>query len=254
MRKIDINFINALICIDGRNGYYIINKLINNYGNKIYDEIQFQLYCTVLEKFQLNIMIFSQIIEGYFFGYSGLKANLRSSIEAFLDLLNVSREEDYSLIMKVGSGIEISNLEKDKYMQLMDKHNLNGAFVSFETKNIIAKRNGLMNYFYEDLKSIYDSYSDAVHSGIFDRSADKITELETKKLLILNIRLLQYSLTELAAYYSKKLNKDSEFILEGSFILSQINGEINQLINTLSTQFIFKDAYMPDYSQRNFFG
>ncbi|AWK52759.1 hypothetical protein DIC82_17945 [Clostridium beijerinckii] len=252
MKKIDMSLISELWCLDGRNGYcnsvqYISNKLIGSYGQNIFEEVQYSLFYTIVEKFQVNIMTLSQIIEGYVFGYSQLKVNIRSSIEAFLDLINITRDDAYFQVIKVGCGIDLTLEERQIYSAFMSKHGLNDAFISFETKNIIAKRNGILNYFHEDLKELYKEYSEAAHSGIFGRTVEKNNEFETKKMITINLRILKYAIIELTKYYSNKLNPQSEFVLENQYIISKFNSEIDQVLNCLAINPVFFEVSQPIY-------
>ena len=241
MKVINRTIINRMITINNDIGKYSVKELINILikfsEGEILKTTEYALLYIIRENFEINIEIFYKtIIEYDSLKFSLPKRNTRVSIEAFLDLFNITKDFRYINVMKKFNRITLSEQEYIDFKEYLSANKLKPDYVSIETKFRLARQNGLDYESIKDLKKVYDKYNGFSHANIFCIFENINYDNDLKDLIALNLKLVFEALNIVINHYNIAWNMREVF----ETYLNGIRMEIRDIINNIYTNNIYE--------------
>ncbi len=150
-----------------------ITYIVGCYPNA-YNIPNFKYYYLISENVRMDLnYLLSVNIEYDMFNFVGVHRNIRSSVEAYYDLFNLTMDGIYLYLLKLNSNnCECTDKELDilrnnpkysEYVEQLSKRN----HLTIKQKSVIAQKNMLEPKRYTNLKTISKESNEYIHSDIF---------------------------------------------------------------------------------------
>lgn len=207
-----------------------INQVSTQFNFNLFQTPNNYLYSIISENVRMDMNYLSALNPDFdIFGFPGVNRNVRNSIEAYLDLYNLTFDEKYICVLKYISRNATTTSDEYKIVQeYANKLDLKkkGKYYNFSilSKRMLAEKNNI----HQDILNTFLPYiRDAnayVHPDIFVKCPDKEKRLEN--LCNIDCLLLAYSFELLTIWIQNRYNY---------FPMFNIRAEYNNCINYLNS-------------------